>query len=320
MSKRTHKEGNGSVFSSGGEAEAWKNLHDHLQRLQLLMAVTGDSQRCDLSLSENNENESSASLETKTQKNFKAFSTKLVRSTASVPSQPSIIRVVTVGISSYVCILLRGARGAVEALIIDVKEVTWWLVRLCLSDQTFTRFHDQWQVFLSGASTSDEDEQLEKRRRHRARTFVRLLGSLIPLAPVQRPYLRFVSLNSLNTSDDSLFNGSVRSGSVRSLRMPSSKQQLQSKPVILEHNRPQLLRSEGTTNLSGYSNESGFSTAHYLDSDTSSCVDNDLLDDDTEGDHQSITSSYSMAASEAAGNSGVTAWLQVTVGLQHGCR
>ncbi|XP_018019445.1 uncharacterized protein LOC108675901 isoform X2 [Hyalella azteca] len=211
---------------------------------------------------------------------------------------PSIIRVIRDGIFYYLCIVTRGARGAVEVLITDVSEVSWWLVRLCLSEQTFTQFHEQWQVFSSGASTSPEDEPLEKRRRRRCFTFVRFLGSLLPLAPVQRPYLRFVSLNSLSTSNDSLFEGSVRS--VRTA--PSSNRQpLSIKPAALEQSRHQLLRAEGMTNLSRESNESGFSTAHYFDSDTSSCVDNEQLDDDTEGDRQSITSAHSMAVGESSG-------------------
>lgn len=47
------------------------------------------------------------------------------------------------GFTGAVCVVANGASGALEALVIDVKEVAWWLVRLSISHQTYTRFQDQ---------------------------------------------------------------------------------------------------------------------------------------------------------------------------------
>lgn len=47
----------------------------------------------------------------------------------------------------YMCtpavMVYTGARGALEALVIDTQEISLWLIRICLSQQTYTRFQDQ---------------------------------------------------------------------------------------------------------------------------------------------------------------------------------
>lgn len=46
-------------------------------------------------------------------------------------------------IAAPLLMVATGGRGALEALIIDATELTWWLLRLSLSPQAYTRFQDQ---------------------------------------------------------------------------------------------------------------------------------------------------------------------------------
>ncbi|XP_063842278.1 mitochondrial fission regulator 2-like isoform X3 [Scylla paramamosain] len=45
---------------------------------------------------------------------------------------------------------------------------------------------------------------------HRRKSIVRVVGSVLPLKPVQRPYLRYVALRSLSTSCDSLCSAQIQ--------------------------------------------------------------------------------------------------------------
>ncbi|XP_050711140.1 mitochondrial fission regulator 2-like [Eriocheir sinensis] len=56
------------------------------------------------------------------------------------------------------------------------------------------------------------NQELAATSPHRRRSIVRILGSVLPLKPVERPYLRYVALRSLSTSCDSLYSAHTQGG------------------------------------------------------------------------------------------------------------
>ncbi|XP_066939077.1 mitochondrial fission regulator 2-like [Macrobrachium rosenbergii] len=86
--------------------------------------------------------------------------------------------------------------GVVEELFLDVGDSIWMLLEALGLGPVLTRLRHE----VTSAST-----------RGRRRSIVRILGSALPLKPVERPYLRYVALRSLSTSCDSLFSSQAQS-------------------------------------------------------------------------------------------------------------
>ncbi|XP_068217154.1 mitochondrial fission regulator 2-like isoform X2 [Palaemon carinicauda] len=86
--------------------------------------------------------------------------------------------------------------GVVEELLLDVGDSVWMLLEALGLGPLLTRLRHE----VTSASA-----------RGRRRSLVRILGSALPLKPIERPYLRYVALRSLSTSCDSLFSSQAQS-------------------------------------------------------------------------------------------------------------
>lgn len=82
--------------------------------------------------------------------------------------------------------------GLVEELVQDFGESAWVILQAVGLGPLLLRLREE----VRSSST-----------RARRKSFVRIVGSVLPLKPVERPYLRFVALRSLSQSCDSLYSG-----------------------------------------------------------------------------------------------------------------
>ncbi|KAK7075382.1 Mitochondrial fission regulator 2, partial [Halocaridina rubra] len=84
--------------------------------------------------------------------------------------------------------------GVIEELWLDLGDGVWMLLQTFGLGPLLTRLREE-AAFSNG---------------RKRRSLVRILGSALPLKPIERPYLRYVALRSLSNSCDSLYSSQAQ--------------------------------------------------------------------------------------------------------------
>ncbi|KAG7177661.1 Mitochondrial fission regulator 2-like [Homarus americanus] len=106
--------------------------------------------------------------------------------------------------------------GVVEELWLDIGDGLWVVLEAVGLGRLVLRLREE---IISSVS------------RPRRRSWIRIIGSALPLKPVERPYLRYVALRSLSTSCDSLFSAHTQ-GRIDSKWLADTERSSRFRPLL----------------------------------------------------------------------------------------